>query len=308
MSNAATPRSMRLIWRLARLVVGAFYRATRVGPALPDGPVLLVANHPNALIDPAVIASMAGRPIRFVAKSTLFRGHPLGPLIRRSGAIPVYRRMDAGADMSRNVEMFTAVEAALSAGDAVCLFPEGVSHSTGRLAELRTGAARIALGSAMTGTRVAIVPVGLNFERATRFRSRVTAVFGGPFWCDDLVAQHQPGDAGAVRALTERMGEHLRRLMIEADPRRELQLVHRVDRLYSAARGVSRSVEDQLRRRRASLPEASAGSASATRTAMKRFSNASTRTTRSSPGSGCGIATSIGASRLARRSSLRFAS
>lgn len=241
---------MRLIWRLARLAVRIFYRATRVGPALPDGPVLLVANHPNALIDPAVIESMAGRPIRFVAKSTLFRGLPLGPLIRRSGAIPVYRRMDAGADISRNVEMFAAVEAALSAGDAVCLFPEGLSHSLGRLAELRTGAARIVLGSAVGGTRVALVPVGLNFERVTRFRSRVTTVFGPAFWCDDLVEPHRQGDPGAVRALTERIGDRLRRLMIEADPRHELQLVHRVDRLYAAARGVSRDVEDQLRRRR----------------------------------------------------------
>jgi 1-acyl-sn-glycerol-3-phosphate acyltransferase len=50
-------------------------------------------------------------------------------------------------DTSKNAETFADVERALAAGDAVCVFPEGISHSTGRLVPLRTGAARQAGGS-----------------------------------------------------------------------------------------------------------------------------------------------------------------
>ena len=99
-----------LLWRLVSLAVRTFYRVERVGPSVPDGALVLVANHPNTLLDPSLIHTTTGRPVRFLAKSTLFRGQVLSPIIRRSGAIPVYRKMDPGVDTSRNVEMFAAVQ------------------------------------------------------------------------------------------------------------------------------------------------------------------------------------------------------
>ena len=253
--QAGMPRPTRRrrrawVWALASVAIRTFYRVDRTGQPLPEGALLLVSNHPNTLIDPAVIQTTAGRQVRFLAKSTLFRGDPLSLLIRSSGAIPVYRRMDPGADTSRNAEMFSAVEAALSDGEAVCLFPEGVSHDRGRLEPLRTGAARMALASTTRGHPVTIVPVGLNFERMASFRSRVTAVFGRPFGCDDLVWMYGQDEPRAVHDLTHRMSDNLRRLMVEANPRGDLSLVARVDRLYASARGVSTAPDDQLIRRR----------------------------------------------------------
>ena len=75
---------------------------------------MLLPNHPNALLDPAVIWATAGRDVRFLAKSTLFDG-PLRPLLAGSGAIPVYRKLDQGVDVSKNTQTFAAVDAALAA-------------------------------------------------------------------------------------------------------------------------------------------------------------------------------------------------
>ena len=236
------------VWALARLAIRIFYRVEQIGGTLPAGPLLLVANHPNTLADPALIQATAGRTVRFLAKSTLFADHVVSPLIRGSGAIPVYRRMDPGVDTSRNVETFAAVGAALEAGEAVCLFPEGKSHAAGRLEPLRTGAARMVLASRRP---VTLVAVGLNFSRLARFRSRVTVVFGRPFDAGGLGPPAPDRDAAdAVRRLTERIEERLRNLMIEAEPRRDLPVVERVDRLYTAARGVSRDARERVGRRR----------------------------------------------------------
>ena len=83
---------MGLIRWLARAISWIFYRVDREGAVPSDGPVLILPNHPNALLDPAVIWATAGRDVRFLAKSTLFDG-AFGPILRVARAIPVYRRI-----------------------------------------------------------------------------------------------------------------------------------------------------------------------------------------------------------------------
>jgi 1-acyl-sn-glycerol-3-phosphate acyltransferase len=235
---------------LAQAICWIFYRVESVGEIPATGAALLLPNHPNALLDPAVVWATAGRDVRFLAKSTLFDG-AFRPILKGAGAIPVYRKLDQGVDTSRNAETFVAVSAALAAGDAICIFPEGISHSTGRLEPLRTGAARMALAAERQGTRVMLVPVGLNFDRKAVFRSRVTVVFGRPFSGRDLLPPGEAEDAASVRALTDRMAEHMRLLLVEADPRADAALVDRVDRLYAAARSRPSNPEERLARRRA---------------------------------------------------------
>lgn len=244
----ATRGPARPVRWLVRRVAKTFYRIGRAGPPLPDGPVLVLANHPNALLDPAIIWATAGRDLHFLAKSTLFGVPGFGWLLRQAGAIPTYRRVDA-TDTTRNVEMFRAVGAALDRGAAVCLFPEGVSHSSGRLQPLKTGAARIALDAASRGVPLALVPVRLDFVRKWAFRSRVTVTFGEPFRVDplDAAAGTEPD---AVQRLTTTMAKRLRAVIVEADPFTDAVLVDRVDRLYTAARSASRKPADRVDRRR----------------------------------------------------------
>ena len=237
--------ALPLIRALARAITAVFYRVDEAGAVPADGPVLLLPNHANALLDPAVIWATAGRDVRFLAKSTLFEG-AFAPILNGAAAIPVYRRLDQGVDASKNVETFAAVERAFAAGDAVCVFPEGISHSTGRLEPLRTGAARMAMAAERAGVHVSLVAAGLNFDRKTAFRSRVTVLYGQPFTVGDLVA-HEDG----VRLATARIAERMRQLLVEADPGGDEAMVARIERLYSAARGRPKTVEERIARRQA---------------------------------------------------------
>ena len=241
------PAGPRIVDRVAAAVAHVFYRIDVIGTVPETGPLLLLPNHPNALLDPALVMASAGRPVRFLAKSPLFKG-PLRPLLAAGGAIPVYRRQDT-IETSRNTEAFAAVDAALAAGEAVCVFPEGISHSTGRLAALRTGAARMALSAVSAGADLRLVAVGINLEQKTTFRSRATVAYGAPFRVDlaavaGNTARESPasvqsnGSLGsdAARLLTEQIAAHMRGLIIEADPRADAHLVDRVNRLYRSER------------------------------------------------------------------------
>ena len=233
-------RGTTVVERLALVIAHAFYRIDSVGSAPAEGPLLLLSNHPNALLDPAIVIATAGRTVRFIAKSTLFSS-PMAPLLRASGAIPVFRKQDEGVDVKRNLETFAAVDEALKRGDAVCIFPEGVSHSTGKLEPLRTGAARMALSATTRGIPVQLVPVGINPEEKTSFRSRLTVVYGRPF-------SVSPDDRAPT--VTAKIAERMRCLIVEADPEADAELVMRIDQLYSSERETDGDPRAQLERRR----------------------------------------------------------
>jgi 1-acyl-sn-glycerol-3-phosphate acyltransferase len=224
-----------LVLALVRLYYPA--RVVAGGAAPSRGPVLFVANHPNALLDPLVVRLAVRRPVRFLAKSTLF-GNPLGRFaLGAFGALPVHRARDADgsrdAREEANERTFAACRARLAEGEALAIFPEGTSHSDPELRPLRTGAARIALSAeAERGFRLGlrIVPVGLHYEAKTTFRSRVLAVIGAPITVSDFEPAWRTDERGAVRALTDRIGEELDRVVLQADTRVLLEGVWKVAR------------------------------------------------------------------------------
>lgn len=224
---------------VARVGAFTYYRMRSSGETVPRrGPVLLVANHPNSLLDPLLVAAVARRPVRFLAKAPLFTDWKIGWLIRAAGAIPVYRRADDPARMDRNEEMFRAVHAALAGGAAVGIFPEGLSHSEPTLAPLRTGAARIALGAhALTGHSFPIVPIGLVFRQKETFRSEALVLVGQAVRWDDL-APRGLDDEPVVRVLTDRIAEALRQLTVNLERWQDQPLVDCAMRIWEAERGV----------------------------------------------------------------------
>lgn len=235
---------LQTVWLLplfspvARLASRIYYRVRDAGAPVPaNGPVLLVANHPNSLLDPTLVVAAAGRPVRFLAKAPLFTDAKIGWLVKAAGAIPVYRRSDDPALMARNEDAFRAVFDALAGGAAVGIFPEGISHSEPSLAPLKTGAARIALGAAaIVGRSFPIVPVGLSFREKDIFRSDALVVRGAPLSWDDL-ADRGAEDGEAVRELTSRIDLALRAVTLNLESWEDRPLVECAVRIWEAERG-----------------------------------------------------------------------
>jgi 1-acyl-sn-glycerol-3-phosphate acyltransferase len=198
---------------LARTVLRIFYREITVVGAqwIPrQAPLVVVANHPNGLVDPALIAGFLPIRVRFLAKSTMWGNPALRPLLALAGSVPVYRRQDPGVDMSQNVQTFARCHQVLAAGGTVALFPEGHSHSEPGLLALKTGAARISLEAEERygPLGVQIVPVYLAYEAKHRFRSRVRVIVGSPI-VPARVRQAYADETAAVRALTMRIATRL---------------------------------------------------------------------------------------------------
>jgi glycerol-3-phosphate O-acyltransferase/dihydroxyacetone phosphate acyltransferase len=223
-----------LLRALAMALVRLYYPRRQLLGAenLPaSGPVVLVANHPNGLLDPLVMRLQAGRSVRFLAKSTFWK-NPVGRLAMDSfGSIPVYRSQDVTAGepagerrMDRNEQSFALCRQALAAGDWLALFPEGTSHSEPQLRPLKTGAARIALsaaagqGNGAPGPMpVQVVPVGLAYEAKAIFRSAVLVLVGRPLEVASHVAAFRRDERAAVEAFTADIRQALDAVVLQAE-------------------------------------------------------------------------------------------
>ena len=109
MSNATEKRSWagRMARRFARGLARLYYSRIEIsgGDRIPEsGPLLLVANHANSLMDPVIIGIVAGRPVHFMAKAPLFQIPVFGRLLFALGMVPAFRAVDNPSEVGRNVE------------------------------------------------------------------------------------------------------------------------------------------------------------------------------------------------------------
>jgi glycerol-3-phosphate O-acyltransferase/dihydroxyacetone phosphate acyltransferase len=236
----------RFATALLRIVARTFFRRIEIvgEERVPrDAPVIFAVNHPNALIDPLFLLCFAPRPVSFLAKAPLFKMPLISWFVRGFESIPVYRKQD-NFSPQQNRETFAKSRETLARGGpsaslrtgAIAIFPEGTTHSDPRLKTLKTGAARIALGSSLP--RVVVVPTGLFYTAKQTFRSAVVMYFGEPIEVAP-VAVDESGEPPreAVEALTQRIEAALAEVTVQADSRAALDLITRADRIFRLGRG-----------------------------------------------------------------------
>jgi 1-acyl-sn-glycerol-3-phosphate acyltransferase len=228
--------AQRLVHAVISIALRLFFRrieTSRAAVVPKTGALVFVLNHPNGLIDPGLVFVALPRRISFLAKSTLFRLPIIGWLLRTVEALPLYRRVDAGADVALNTATFEACRRLLLRGRCIALFPEGVSHNATKLMPVKTGAARIALGASVQGLK--IVPVGLYYTSKTSFRGEALLRFGEPLDVP-LVEPDEEGEPlrEAVRELSARIEAALLEVTLNVETEEQLDAARKAERLFSS--------------------------------------------------------------------------
>jgi len=213
-------------------IVWFLYRMRRTGTEnLPrHGGILLLSNHVS-YIDSFILYLTCPRPVRFVVLENYLKVKPIAWFLRLFGAIPI-RPEKAKEAIVRTVE-------ALTAGDVVCLFPEGGLTRLGVTTEFKKGFELIVRKAGCP-----VVPVYMDglfesifsFERERYFKKRpqslvcpLQVAFGPAIPAAEATAEkvrlavweqsavafshrrefEQPLEAAAVRALKRRRGRVL---------------------------------------------------------------------------------------------------
>jgi 1-acyl-sn-glycerol-3-phosphate acyltransferase len=187
------------VWAIVAALFGFRTIGRELVPA--TGPLIVACNHVSNL-DPPCLGVGLPRPVAYMAKIELFEMPVLGPVITGLGAFPV--------DRSRgDVASIKTALGVLERGACLGIFPEGGRNTDGTK-EAQLG---VALLAARSGAPV--VPAYVSGTSQSKFRSRVTVVFGEPLrfepgrkarrddlakWTEELMER--------IYALREKTGAH----------------------------------------------------------------------------------------------------
>jgi len=222
---------------ISRIAVNVYYRKIAIENIenLPQkGAILVVANHPNTLMDPIVTALLFNEQLHFLANASLFR-KPVHNWIMTKllNMIPIFRKQDLrnASDLNENKAIFQKCYEFLAKQGFILIFPEGTSFSERRLRPLKTGAARIALGGQdLTNIKIAIV--GLNYSDPVSFRSDLFINIGKTIYIKNFMETNEQKTNKAALSLSQEIEKELKGLIIHTETPEEDQLIRILEYLY----------------------------------------------------------------------------
>jgi 1-acyl-sn-glycerol-3-phosphate acyltransferase len=181
-----------------------------------SGSQLANASHFGGFSDPLVLIRAMDRVPRFIGRDVIWKFPIVRNIANWFRAIPVHKSDDGGP--SSNDQMFHSTYAALAEADLVTIFPEGITVDDPKIAHIKTGSARIALGARASGVEnITLLSAGIHYENKAALRSEVFVDVGYPIdldeWVADNIPEGEPQDASnreAVVALTTEMEKRLR--------------------------------------------------------------------------------------------------
>lgn len=170
---------------------------------LPEGPVLLCANHISGA-DVLLLISRTKRQVRFMAKKELFSIPFIGWLIRTMGAFPVDRAaMDVSA-VKKGIKL-------LESGEMVGIFPQG-TRCDGVHPATTEGLIHGGLGLIALRAKATILPVAIETKnyKVRPFR-RVRIIYGAPVPYGEYAAlgEGRDGNLAVSRMIFERICQML---------------------------------------------------------------------------------------------------
>ncbi len=230
------------------------------------GPLILISNHPNTLIDPLFVASSFYGRLSFLANASLFKNPLLGHILRLFYCIRIERKQDNDGQVVNNEEAFEQANRHLREGGAIYIAPEGTSIKGKKLLPFKTGTARIAKSAFMglaKGQDLHILPVGITYRNPSFFGTEVAIMVGEPIsirknW--NIISQN--GFEG-IRKFTQILEDTIKNLIIHCDSEKEEDLLDRLIEIESNSKKLkvgrwyekAKNWSDELKMLREKSPE-----------------------------------------------------
>lgn len=155
------------------------------------GATLFMVNHPNGLLDPLVVATNNPRVQHFLVRAAVFKNPWVKKLLSTLNLMPIYRIRDGVKELSKNQEIFETCYQILKVQKALMIFPEGSHNRMRTIRPLSKGFSRIIFGALekYPNLLIHIVPVGLTYQNASMYPTKVAVHYGAPIIANDYISK-----------------------------------------------------------------------------------------------------------------------
>jgi 1-acyl-sn-glycerol-3-phosphate acyltransferase len=173
---------------------------------LAEGPLLIVANHPNSFLDAIIIGCQFNGPVHFLARGDAFNKNWHAKLLHFLNMIPVYRLSEGKENLYLNEGAFQKSKEILTKNGIVLIFIEGICVHKHELQPFKKGAARIAKESS-SKSGLQILPIGIAYDSFEHFGKEVNITIGNTIPVHSLFPFEE--DAKSFRYFNETMYEEI---------------------------------------------------------------------------------------------------
>ncbi|MCU0440095.1 MAG: 1-acyl-sn-glycerol-3-phosphate acyltransferase [Raineya sp.] len=203
-----------------------------------EEPIIYVANHPNTFMDPIILAALSKKKVHFLSNGSVFNRFTR-PIFKFFNMIPIYRKTDKSDKPISQAELnkmsFQKCYDFLAQKGTLLIFPEGTSIIERRLREIKTGTARIALGAEYENKftlGLKIIPIGINYSDADKFRSEVLVNIGEPILLSKYQHIYNSENFEAVETLTKEIEDEISKLIIVTENEEQDILISNIEKIY----------------------------------------------------------------------------
>lgn len=203
------------------------------------GPAMVVSNHQNTLMDVLVTAAPASEQFYFLANAGLFKSKFGNWFFNTFYCIPIERTLDTDGKPTNNEANFARVDQHLKNGGTIYIAPEGTSWMKRHLHPFKTGTARIAFSAEHKHDYkldLQIIPLGLNYNDHTEFRSQLFIKVGEPLYVRKFREMYAADPIKTVRYVTEMLEERMRELMLHTYDEAEDALLKKLEEMLQNSR------------------------------------------------------------------------
>ena len=200
-----------------------------------DKPIIMAPNHVNGFVDPVSIAMVSAQKIRFFARGDVFKGQIAKWALDKINISPMYRLQEGYSELKKNDKTFEECRKLLSDNKTILIFPEAICIQEKRLQPLKKGLARILF---QTGELfdfkkdVLVVPIGLNYSDAKKFRSKLLINFGDAISIKKYEELFRQDKVKAINEFTKMLEHEMAKLIIVIKNKENDELVESINELY----------------------------------------------------------------------------
>lgn len=185
--------------------------------AIPDDkPVILAVNHPTAFLDPVLIATFVRPGVHFIVRGDIFNSRLVRAILASLKMHPIFRFRDGFSNLKNNQGTMEICYELLRRKQNILILAEGQTIHEKRLRPIQKGAARMAFDTIerFGEMDIQVIPIGVNFTDALRFRSEVMLEVGEAIPVKNFVAAYRENPRKGISDLTHAIATGLRQHVI----------------------------------------------------------------------------------------------